>query len=404
MASGRLILQRTTASLRHRFSTARLRLIAVAVTLSSHGVAFLGTGTLALQALRRRVRSLGQILGTGTLTSSAVRQRHRTPGTLTGTGTVTLGPVRRRVVALSLLATGTLTAAANKISGKVRAVAFLGTGTLDQFRQIIRHRFLGFIGAGSLTPGALRNRQRAAAFLGTGTLTVNRTRARSASRIFLGQGLLTLGSQKIAGGPSYLLSLGFETPTTGYEVTPAATSSTAPNPIYATSPAPLVGTQSLRCDSSGGSAQRWAQWTITTSSSTVDAYGVFSFATIPGGNTNIMALRNGATNLATVRVNATTGLLRIFDSGGGTNTVDAIATGTTYSILLKYAKSGTISCEFVAGRSGTFAGSGNKFASRAAANALDVDRIFVGWDAASALDMIADDIRVDDTAIGSNPP
>lgn len=201
-----------------------------------------------------------------------------------------------------------------------------------------------------------------------------------------------------SGGPSYLISQGFEG--TGYDNSESWTETTNPDEDYATAPAPLVGSQSLyfsntlqRATSPSFTAQDeiWIYWQAhylqlpTTTLLTIIGPSVGLDRTAGGG------LRIGGT------VNSPT-------------STDTLATGSLYHFLIHYRRdldggggSAFYSVEF--NTSGTFNGSGNDYVeATTGTDAAQATQLRFHGEAGTTVEYIMDKVRCDDVAIGSNPP
>lgn len=206
------------------------------------------------------------------------------------------------------------------------------------------------------------------------------------------------------GGPTYLVDEGFEG--TGYEESWTEAGTTPPDEDYATSPAPLVGSQSLRITSTGTSN---TTRDIGSGFSTMEAYfQINSTALFSAEQTLFCMMDSSNTLVAEVRMR-TTGTLRI-RAGSTTpqsNTTDAMSTATLYHVWVRYVK-GTGADAFASvefSTTGTRSGSGNKFISvNTGPSTTDAQKIRFGpTSTVTASDLVIDRVLVDDATIGNSP-
>lgn len=202
---------------------------------------------------------------------------------------------------------------------------------------------------------------------------------------------------------TYLINQNFEG--TGYDNSESWTENAGtPDEDYATSPAPLVGSQSCQLNDGG------VDETITSPTFTALAEAWFYFVMTPdtlGASMSTYAqFRDASTSFVSAQYDAE-GNWRISMSGGNSSaTVDGMTADTVYEVLVHYvAGSGANavgSVEFVPLGGGTFDGAGNNFTQFTSGTATaSTDRVrLTSTDAAS---MIVDRVLVDNVAIGNNP-
>lgn len=204
-------------------------------------------------------------------------------------------------------------------------------------------------------------------------------------------------------GPTYLVQQDFEG--AGYdngETWTEAGSGTA-DEDYATAPAPLDGSQSLRISVSSQGKNTFVA--LPADQGTIEVYLKAHFVSLPAAGKVFCRLRNSA--------NATVASLEIAASSritirGGTaaTTTDSVTTGTTYHFWLRYVK-GTGANAVVTGAfstDGTRPLSGNKFIQLTNGTVTtDANNLMIGPENNSTWEAIFDKIRADDDTIGDNP-
>jgi len=122
----------------------------------------------------------------------------------------------------------------------------------------------------------------------------------------------------------------FETATTGYDNsetwTPTTSGTGTVDPVNATSPAPLIGTQSGRFTTATGTAFI----TSPTFTAAPEAWGYMRFrpVTVQAGNRNWIIGQNSTTDLMVIRRN-TAGTLRVAHGTATATTVGTVSAGTT---------------------------------------------------------------------------
>jgi hypothetical protein len=209
-----------------------------------------------------------------------------------------------------------------------------------------------------------------------------------------------------AGGaaPTYLLEEGFEG--TGYDEILAGSwteSSGTPDEDYATSPAPLVGSQSLELND-GGTNER-ADSPSFTDTADVWFFCYIHFNSLPAGTESIISIRNGTTEMLSAQVTSS-GTWRLSMTGGNSAaTTAAMSAGTTYKVRIRYTAGGGAtgfgSFEF-ATTGGTFDGSGTDYTSKSDSTAtLSAQNLRLRSE--GAIQLFMDRVLVDDAEIGSNP-
>lgn len=192
---------------------------------------------------------------------------------------------------------------------------------------------------------------------------------------------------------SYAFTENFETPTTGYDNTGWGTGS-SPNPTYATAPAPLQGTQSLR--TTGG-----AQINRSVSGSTLNIFFYINITTWADFE-NIVEILNGSFGTVFRVGTWTPNVLRI--THGGTQAVGtfAISANTTYYVWADYTK-GTGSdgvAHLYVSSTTTKPGTADATITTGTAT-TDVASIYYGQNSTAVY--IFDHIIQNPTSIGSNP-
>jgi hypothetical protein len=211
------------------------------------------------------------------------------------------------------------------------------------------------------------------------------------------------GGRQAAGGvvPTYLVKQDFEG--AGYDNSETWTESGAGtiDEDYATSPAPLVGSQSLQL--SGAAVIN--TYTTFAGQSTVDVY--FKLHRVSGSNHRGMSLRNSSGTAVFYLIIESGGALTArAGTAGGVSTVSTTSTGTTYDVWITWTKgTGANAVASVAfSTNGVRPLSGNAYAQHTTGNAAtDAARIMLGSDLSSTFHLVFDKVRVDDVTIGDNP-
>jgi hypothetical protein len=173
---------------------------------------------------------------------------------------------------------------------------------------------------------------------------------------------------------------------------------------YATSPAPLVGSQSLRVavSSQGGTTTK----AFASDQSTVEGYLQVHFVSLPASGKVFVAFRDsGGTRLVNIEVGASSRITVRCGTGAATTT-DAISTGTTYHFWWRYVKGTGANAQASVAFStdGTRPPSGNKFAAVTnGSRTTDANNIIIGPENNSTWEGIFDKVRVSASTIGDNP-
>jgi hypothetical protein len=204
------------------------------------------------------------------------------------------------------------------------------------------------------------------------------------------------------GGPTYLLQENFEG--SGYENTWTEAGTGTKDEDYATSPAPLVGSQSLRL--AFASQNGTTTTALSADQGTCDVYFQVNFAAIPASGKVFLRLRDASANTL-VRIEI--GSSNRFTLRHGTaaaSTTDGLSTSTTYHVWISYAKgtgaNGSATIAF--STTGTRPTSGNAYAAVTTGTATaDVHDIMLGTENTSTWEGVFDKVRVDDATIGDNP-
>lgn len=184
--------------------------------------------------------------------------------------------------------------------------------------------------------------------------------------------------------------------------TPASwTNSGSPDYDYATTPAPLEGTKSLRVVTSSSSV--YAYYSIT-STDTVYLYYIVDCPDFDSFE-NIVGLRSGTTQILQHRWGGNNAVSQIYISGLTTlTTVSPFNEGTTYHCWLEYTASSGASDGVVRFYYGTTATKGTVYYETTTHNETgSVDRIYFGDSGTTTMDLIFDNFVYDDEAIGSSP-
>lgn len=208
----------------------------------------------------------------------------------------------------------------------------------------------------------------------------------------------TNASSAAAGGATYLVKQDLEG--TGYDNSETWTESGTADEDYATAPAPLVGSQSLRMS---GTTERDSSPSFA-GQSTVWVYFQFNVTTLPSSGNSTFGLFIGPS----VGVEVTSaGVIRTWSgSVNGSFTSDAITAGVTYHGRFRYtAGSGANAVgTFEFNTSATFTGSGNKFSSFTnGSETQNCTQLQLRAEGTQTMTIIFDKIRVDDVIIGDNP-
>lgn len=166
----------------------------------------------------------------------------------------------------------------------------------------------------------------------------------------------------------------------------------------------LVGTESLNLAFVGQNGT--TSITLAADQGSAWVYFQVHFLVLPAtGKIFFRLTDSAAANPLTVE-NLTGNLLRMRVGSSVVTLVDAITTGVTYHVWVKYIK-GTGSDaqgELAVSTDGTKPTSGNWFTSTSSGTSTtDVNKLFFGTANTSTWDAIFDKIRCDDVAIGDNP-
>jgi hypothetical protein len=208
-------------------------------------------------------------------------------------------------------------------------------------------------------------------------------------------------------GPTYLVKQDYEG--TGYDNSETWTEAGTgtKDEDYATSPAPLVGSQSLRLALS--SQNGTTQCNLSTSAGTCDAYFVVHFVSLPANGKIWFRLRNSSNTMICYVMMNTSNRITVGSGTGTAITTNSISAGTTYHFWVSYSKdadggsaSGTASVAF--STDGVRPLSGNAYAATAVGSqTTDVHHVIIGPENNSTWEGIFDRVRVDDATIGDNP-
>lgn len=202
-------------------------------------------------------------------------------------------------------------------------------------------------------------------------------------------------------GPTYLLQQDFEG--AGYDNSEAWTETGVVNEDYTTAPAPLVGSQSALLSGSDVSVVRLHSPGITAQDE-VYVYFQGNFNTFPAST--VLTIVGAGVSME--RTGG--GGLRIGGTVNSTTTTDTFTTGTTYHFLVRYRRDldgggGSAIYSVEANTTGTFDSAGNDFAqATTGTDANQCTSIRFHAEAVGGHEWILDKVRLDDVAIGSNPP
>lgn len=204
-----------------------------------------------------------------------------------------------------------------------------------------------------------------------------------------------------AASSSYLVAENFEG--TGYEASGTEVGTGTLDEDYATSPAPLVGSQSLRI---ANSVQPGRVYWSFTAQADVWAYFQVNWVTLPATGKQFAGFSSGAdTPQLSIEFQAG-GVIRVRGGSQNATTVDGMTTGVTYHVWIHYTK-GSGSNAFVDigfSTDGTKPTSGNKYASKSnGTTTLDADRFYFGSSGNGTWEAVFDKLRVSSSAIGDNP-
>lgn len=174
------------------------------------------------------------------------------------------------------------------------------------------------------------------------------------------------------------------------------------NEDYTTSPAPLVGSESLSLSGTTVNPNTYASFS---GGATIEAY--FQWNRSSTTSKRVFSLRNSSgTAVATVVMETGGALTARCGSSGGTTTVSTTSTATTYHVWLRYVK-GTGANGFASvgfSTDGVRPTSGNNYAEHTSGNATtDAARVMCGSDINTNAGDIYDKVRVDDMTIGDAP-
>lgn len=210
-------------------------------------------------------------------------------------------------------------------------------------------------------------------------------------------------STAAAAGATYLLTENFEG--TGYDETITGSwteSSGTPDEDYATSPAPLAGSQSLELNDAGANERIDSPTYAATAD--IWLYFLVHFNSLPAATETVASFRNSTTEMCSMQITSA-GLLRVAMTGGNSvTTVSAMSAGTTYHVWIHYtAGSGANAFGSVAfSTDGTKPTSGNAYTQKTDSTATaSSDNIRLRSD--GAIQLFMDKVRVDDANIGDNP-
>jgi hypothetical protein len=203
------------------------------------------------------------------------------------------------------------------------------------------------------------------------------------------------------GGPTYLLQENFEG--TGYELSWTEAAGT-PDEDYATAPAPLAGSHSLRLD--GTSVTQRADSPAFATTTDLWVYMLFNPTTLPGsGNNDFFHIRNSTTQVLAAQLNAS-GTVRVSVGNNSLSTVSTMSAGTTYHVWVHYiAGSGSNAFGSIAfSTDGTKPTSGNPYTEiTTGTSTLGGDNLRLTATATNGGIFIMDKVRADDATIGDNP-
>jgi hypothetical protein len=170
---------------------------------------------------------------------------------------------------------------------------------------------------------------------------------------------------------------------------------------YATSPAPLVGSGSLRCNAAGTAVNSYK---AITASDEVWVKFKLNFAAAPSGNSQIATLYNSTTAVSIASIKTTR---KLYCSAGGSNSSDtssALTAGTTYNVWLHYIK-GTGSNAYASvgfSTDDTEPTSGSTFTSISTGTATaQINRCRFGNVSSLTFDAVYDKLRAAAVSIGS---
>lgn len=250
---------------------------------------------------------------------------------------------------------------------------------------------LAFLGAFLLTPSGACCAVNA--MLGVTVSTSSTILGRTPNSAVMGQTL--------ASGSSYLFEENFEAP--GYQNSWTESGSGTITPTYATAPAPLQGSYSLRLL---GVAQQPTTYSVLSSDQgTLYVYFLCNIASLPGDY--FFSLRNSS-NVTVLELLVDSTLLRVRNgSSGGASTVTSFSAATTYHIWLKYVKGtgANSTSEVWFSTTGIKPADGsNNYAIKTGGNATtDVNRVYFGLPSNSTWNGIFDRVLCSTSPIGDNP-
>lgn len=212
------------------------------------------------------------------------------------------------------------------------------------------------------------------------------------------------GLDVTAAGPSYLVEENFEaTGATEYDNTPTEAGTGTIDGNYATSPAPLQGSESLRLAMASQNGNVFWPFTGT---GDVWAYFQVNFTTrSPSGKVFFSLNDSSGNNLLTLELSATN-TVRIRVGSANTTTTDAVDAATTYHFRVRYTKGTGANAygELEFSTTGAFAGSGNKYANRTTGSSTaDAARAYFGSGGNATWEGIFDRLLVSSSVIGNNP-
>lgn len=194
------------------------------------------------------------------------------------------------------------------------------------------------------------------------------------------------------GGVTYQLEENFESTPTGWTTVVGT-----PNYEWATAPAPLEGTKSLRLLSTG------QIYKAIPSATVVEAFTKFSYESAAGALSTIMSVRDSVGSMvAAFRVNGATGQVTIYTAAGDSSPcADVMVPNTEYDVWLRWSSGALSSVAFIEA-GGTRPTSGSKFQSKTGGSATGA-RIYLygGVSSPSVFDRVL--ILNGGAAITSNP-
>lgn len=211
--------------------------------------------------------------------------------------------------------------------------------------------------------------------------------------------------KSVGGGPTYVIQENCDGTGTPAGWTNDGTQVTTTSWDYATSPAPLEGTQSLQIVQPANSGYTYYDITAL---SELWVYMLVNVSSHSGTNASFFQFLDvGGTVQARVGLDSSNHL-DIFDdfSANEQVTTDALSTATTYSLWGHYkvgsGTNGVLDAEFAT--TPTMVGSGNKFKQITTGHGTaNITRFRIGNSNAPTITFICDKIRVASTSIGSNP-